>query len=58
MTNQVTVTVNEKLVISVADETSADRRSVTKRLAGLPVRGAAGRAIDRALAARGFLGHT
>ena len=34
----------------IADRASADRRSVIRRLAGLPVKGRAGARIDAALA--------
>jgi hypothetical protein len=37
------------LVAKIADEADADARSVTKRLAGLPVAGRAGRRIDAVL---------
>lgn len=40
------------LVEAIVAATGADKRSVIKRLAGLEVRGAAGRAIDRAIAER------
>lgn len=50
----VAVESTDALVDAVVADTDADRRSVIRRLAGLPVRGAAGLAIDRALAARGL----
>lgn len=37
-------------VETISEIASADRRSVTRRLAGLPVRGLAGRRIDAAIA--------
>ncbi len=40
----------DELVSEVVRATGADPRSVIKRLAGLPVRGAAGRCVDVALA--------
>jgi hypothetical protein len=43
-----------QLVREIAQETGADERSVTKRLAGVPVRGGLGRAIDAALERRGL----
>ena len=50
----VTPQITESLILEIVDETGADPRSVTKRLAGLRVRGAAGRSIDRALTERGI----
>jgi predicted transcriptional regulator len=44
----------ENLVDEIAAELGADRRTIIKRLAGLPVRGGIGRAIDNALRARGY----
>jgi hypothetical protein len=41
---------NEDVAI-IAEQTKADSRTIARRLAGLPVRGAAGVAIDRAIAA-------
>lgn len=47
--------VTQQLVREVAAETGAHHQSVTRRIAGLPVQGAAGRAIDRALRERGIV---
>jgi hypothetical protein len=44
--------VDDALVAAVARDADVDERSVIRRLAGLPVRGRAGRRIDRALQAR------
>jgi hypothetical protein len=41
--------VDDELVAALAEQASADRRSVVRRLAGLPVRGLAGRRIDAAI---------
>ena len=41
--------VDDALVDRVAQEADTDRRSVIRRLAGLPVRGRAGRRIDQVL---------
>lgn len=46
--------ISDELIDAIAVETGADRRSVVRRFAGLPVRGAAGRAIDSAIASRGL----
>jgi hypothetical protein len=46
----------QDLVRKVVRLTGADERSVIKRLAGMRVRGAAGRAIDAALEREGFHG--
>ena len=46
--------VDDALVQEVVETTGAHERTVLRRLAGLPVRGAAGRAVDAALRARGF----
>jgi hypothetical protein len=51
---QCTPRVNDDLVEDVAKATYADPRSVVRRLAGLPVRGRRGEAIDRELVARGL----
>jgi hypothetical protein len=42
--------IDDKVIEQLAERASADRRSVIRRLAGLPVRGKAGERIDRALA--------
>jgi hypothetical protein len=42
------------LVEKIARVTGADQRTVLKRLAGIPVRGAAGPAIDAALDREGI----
>jgi hypothetical protein len=44
--------VDDKLVEEIANEADTDKRSVIRRLAGLEVRGRAGRRIDAALAKR------
>jgi hypothetical protein len=43
--------IDDAFVDRVSREADADRRSVTRRLAGLPVKGRAGRRIDAAIAA-------
>ena len=47
--------ITDALVDAVADAVDADSRSVVRRLAGLPVRGRRGEAIDRELSRRGLL---
>ncbi len=42
--------VTDAVVDAIAAEADSDRRSVIRRLAGLPVRGRAGRRIDAVLA--------
>jgi hypothetical protein len=44
----------KELIQAIASETGADERTVAKWFAGLKLRGAAGRAIERACAARGI----
>jgi hypothetical protein len=44
--------IDDNLLDEIAAEADADRRSGTRRLAGLPVRGRAGRRIDLVLARR------
>ena len=44
--------VTDEIVDEIATEVRADRKTVIRRLAGLPVRGRVGADIDRALAAR------
>lgn len=51
---QCTPPVTDALVDEVATATYADPRSVVRRLAGLPVRGRRGEAIDRELETRGI----
>jgi hypothetical protein len=46
--------VTDALVLKVAGEASADRRSVIRALAGLPVRGLPGQRINRVLEAHGI----
>lgn len=46
------VPITDELVDAVAEEAVVDRRSVLRRLAGLEVRGNAGRRLDRVLARR------
>ena len=46
--------IDDRTVDSIVEEADADRRSVIRRLVGLPVRGRAGARIDRALAALGI----
>lgn len=48
----ITPHVDDNFVAEVATETDTDHRSVVRRLAGLPVKGRAGRRIDAALARR------
>ena len=44
-----------EVIKAIAQETGADVRTVTKFFAGVPARGAARRAIERAAAARGIV---
>jgi hypothetical protein len=47
--------IDDSTVEEIANAADADKRSVVRRLARLPVKGRAGRRIDRILAARGLL---
>jgi hypothetical protein len=51
MKNRENPRVDDALVATLAQAADVDERSVIRRLAGLPVRGRAGRRIDRALQA-------
>jgi len=44
--------INDAVVREIAEEADTDERSVVRRIAGLPVRGRAGKRIDRILASR------
>jgi hypothetical protein len=44
--------IDDTVVAALAEEADADPRSVVRRLAGLKVRGRAGRRIDAAIAKR------
>jgi hypothetical protein len=47
--------VTEEIVEKIAESVGAHPRTVARRVAGLPVRGVAGRVIDRALERRGVI---
>lgn len=47
--------ITAQLVTEIANDTGAHPRTIVRRIAGLNVAGAAGRAIDRALEARGVV---
>ena len=47
--------ITDELVAALSREADADERSITRALAGLPVRGRAGARIARALAAHGLV---
>jgi hypothetical protein len=44
--------ISDEAVDAIARDADVDRRTVIRRLAGLPVRGRVGARVDRALAAR------
>ncbi len=53
-----TAGITDEFISALADQLGVSEVSIIRRVAGLPVRGRAGRRIDRALAERNVLGAT
>jgi hypothetical protein len=57
MTTAHTPTLTDETIDSIADETASHRRTVERRLLGLPVRGRVASRVDAVLAKRGLLNY-